>query len=274
MAVSTRHLKILMQAVALVIFVLQMISALQKYLDQPLMSSPGTKKLSPQMILLVAVCKTSQFDFANAKNMKHKDLGYFVKGELQDTNLISWSGPYGNMTFNETLNSLFNPGLEDIYFGKNIGIVENKFLLPHGVCKVFQGNPGKCIAIDLAERSDYTVTITDPAAAVHFRLADHMMTGDIIKVQTDLTTEVVVNYLIQLTETSIETGDGSCIEYPNKQYETFADCVNDELKDTISPVLGCMVPWISKIDMCFGLIQKLPKHDYILDKLFSIILSS
>ena len=35
-----------------------------------------------------------------------------------------------------------------------------------------------------------------------------------------------------------------------------------------------MVPWISKIEMCFGLILKLPKHDYLLEKLFSIILSS
>ena len=263
-----------MQAVALVIFVLQMIFVLQKYLDQPLMSSPGTKKLSTEMLVLVAVCKTSQFDLVNAKNLKYEYIANFVTGELQESSFISWTGPYGNMTFNETLDALFNPGLEDVYFDKNIEAIKNKFLLPHGVCKFFEGTPGKSIAIDIAERSDYTVTVTDPAAAVHFRLADHMMTGDIIKVQTDLTKQVIVNYLIQLTETSIETGDGSCIEYPNKHYKTFADCVDDELKDIISPVLGCMVPWISKSDMCYGLIQKLPKHDYILEKLFSIILSS
>ena len=90
------------------------------------------------------------------------------------------------------------------------------------------------------------------------------MTGDKIEIKTDFTSKVFVLYRIQLKETSIETGDGSCIEYPNEKHKSYADCVEDELEERILPVLGCMVPWISRKNQCAGLIPRLPIHlDYI-----------
>ena len=252
-----------------------MIFALEKYLDQPHLSLPGSKKLSEEMSILVSVCKTSQFDWAELIGLSYKNFGAFYKGQINDTNFLSWSGHYGNMTYNETLNTLLSSGVEHIHFDQNIEALEIKLLLPHGVCKLFRGNTGmKSMLIYIGERSDYTVTVTDPAAAVNFRLADHMMTGDIIMVKTDLASKVVVNYLIQLTETSIETGDGSCTDYPNEQYETYADCVEKELENKILPVLGCMVPWISRNKMCSGLIPKLQMHNDLTDMLYSFIISS
>ena len=259
MAVPTEHLKKFVQMVALVIFVVQMAVALQKYLDQPLMSSPGTKALSTvKKPLAITVCRTGQFNYKYAKELKYMSAEYFFGGNISNTSFFSWSGPDGDMTFDETVHSLYNSSLGHVVVEKEN--FTTKFLLPDGVCYIDEGLPGKWHMIEVEESFGYTVTVTDPAANTNFRVSDDLMTGDTILVKTDLTTKAVVCYRIQLKETSIETRDGSCIEYPNEEYASYADCVDDEAEKRILPLLGCMVPWISRKNQCAGLIPRLPIH--------------
>ena len=276
MAVSSEHMKKSVQMVALVIFVVQMALALQKYFEQPLMSSPSTKTLSTlQRPIAVTVCKTSPFDYAYSEELSYMspNQGNFFRGNISNSSFLSWSGPDGDMTFDETVSALYNSSLENVQFLKNENVT-TKFLLRNGVCKVFLGNPDPFVRINIEERLDYTVTVTDPAAAPQFRMSDHLMSGDTIQIKTDSTSKVIVVYRIQLKETSIETGDSSCIEYPNEEHASYADCVDDELEKRILPVLGCMVPWISRKNQCDGLIPRLPIYEDLMTLLSSIPFSS
>ena len=277
MAVPAEYMKKFVQMAALVIFIVQMAFALHKYLDQPLMTSLGSKTLSTlKTPIAVTVCKTSQFNYDYAKELHTLSTGNFFRGNIGNTNFLSWSGPDGYMTFDETVNSLYNSSLGDVIVNFEV-VKENvstKFLLPNGVCYIVEGNPGNWIKIQIEERSDYTVTITDPAANTNFRVSDHLMTGDTILVKTDFTTRIGVDYRIQLKERSIKTGDGSCIEYPNEKHNSYADCVDDELEKKIQPVLGCMVPWISRKNQCAGLIPRLPIHKDLIAFLGTIYVPS
>ena len=68
--------------------------------------------------------------------------------------------------------------------------------------------------------------------------------------------------MVQLKERRVLTGDGSCATYPGTTgHDSFADCVDEENRKKILPVLGCMVPWMSDRDQCNGLIERLPKHE-------------
>ena len=272
MVVPAIHLKNLVQGIALVLFVLQMTLALQKYLAQPLMSSPDTKTLSKlQKPLAVTVCKTSQLDYAHAKDLTYMGLKNVLMGKISNTRFVSWAGPNGNMTFDETFNYLYDSSSENVYFEVENETVTTKFLLLNGFCKVFEGNPGKRLVINLKDRFDLLVTITDPAAATHFRMADYLMHGDRIQVKQDSTSKVYVGFRVKLRETIIETEDGSCVEYPNQNYESYADCVDDELTKKILPMLGCMVPWLSGKNHCAGLIESLPIHEDLRELLNTII---
>ena len=272
MAVPTEHLKTLVQIVALAIFVVQMSFALQKYLDKPLMSSPGSKTLSAlQKPLYITVCKTSQFNYTHSEDISYRSSRSFFYGQIGLNNLhnksfLTWSGPDGNLTFDQTVSILHNSSLEHVvgWFQGGVENVTKKFLYPRGVCKVYEGNPGSKISLWLKERFDYIVTVTDPAAATNFRVSDHLMTGDKIAIPTEMSSRgllrpyVRTSYRIQLKEMSIETKDGSCIEYPNDNYESYADCVDDELQKKFLPVLECVAPWISRKNQCFGLIPTSP----------------
>ena len=65
------QIKFIIQVVAMVFFTVQMAFALQRYLDKPTMSSPGSKPLKFGRPVQVTVCRDNQFRFGAAH-----DLGY------------------------------------------------------------------------------------------------------------------------------------------------------------------------------------------------------
>ena len=77
------HLKTLIQWAAFVIFVVQMIFAVQKYQQKPTVSSLGTKHLSElNKAVLVVICKISQFDFDRASSIGYNTQIEFFSGRL------------------------------------------------------------------------------------------------------------------------------------------------------------------------------------------------
>ena len=105
--------------------------ALHKYLDQPLMSTPGTKTLSTlQRPIAITVCKTSQFNFDYSEELTYEYASRFYFGTPSNTSILSWSGPDGDMTFDETVSRLYNSSLEHVYFVRGNENVTAKLLLP------------------------------------------------------------------------------------------------------------------------------------------------
>ena len=121
------------------------------------------------------------------------------------------------------------------------------------------------------ELLEYFVFISDPAAESAFQTP--VPIGDTIKFEISSATKYV-EYNIQLKETSVETNDGACADYPHNNHKSYSDCVNAEVRNKILPTWGCMPPWMSSTDQCSGPIQRLPEQEALFEWLFEISMFS
>ena len=283
MAEQLKSIKSLVQAAALVFFVLQMVFAVQKYLDKPTMRSPATKPfVTYEKLMLISVCKASQFNYNN--DIGYNRMGDYVKGTPNDTTMLSWTGLQGNLTPNETLNFLFNSDKDNFTslngdINGNIkeieGNITTRFLLPLGLCKIFTGKFKSHLDISFKDdknMSEYFIFVSDPAAAPLFHLPYSLMTGDSMELETRK--GVHVNFNVQLKETSTETGDNTCVDYPSTKHTSYTHCVEEEMRENLFPTLGCMVPWISAKDQCNNPIKRLPAHENIVHWIQGILYGS
>ena len=77
------YLKTLIQVAAFVIFLLQMVFAVQKYTSKPTVTSLGTKSLKDlDTPVSVSVCKIYQFDYERAKSIGYKHNTHFISGQI------------------------------------------------------------------------------------------------------------------------------------------------------------------------------------------------
>ena len=217
------------------------------------MSSPGTKPLSSlDRPILIAVCKTNQFDYSLARTLGYPNSTNYLTGKTNNTSVLSWTGFKGNRTFQDTFDHLHRSGLDDIEFDVTDGNISKRFLIPHGLCKVYEGKAPKIyLQINLRSVKDlfiYHFYVSDPAMVNSFQLPYSLLTGEKIWFETmpNSTLKKYVEYNIQLKETTVRTKDGSCSNYPYHNHASYYNCVGDEMRENILPVLGCMVPWISK----------------------------
>ena len=214
---------------------------------------------------MIAVCKTSQFNYGRAKQLGYKFSVDFFTGMTTEADVISWSGLHNNITFNETFAHIFDDHLDSIYFDISNGTVYKKLLIPNGLCKVYEGEPKHVheIYFDTPEESFlYTLFVTDSAASTSFQLNQFLITGENVYFKTakSSSSHSFSIYNIKLKIMQDETGDGSCTDYPNTYYATYADCVDADIERKIMPVLGCMVPWLSESNQCTRAIKKEEKH--------------
>ena len=263
MVAVAKMLKKVVLVVALTFFLIQMIAALNKYFNPQVISSPGVKSLeSLDRPVLVSICKTSQFNYAKAQALAYNGATGFLTGTV-DSDDVSWSGPTGTQSFQDLLDTLYTSGTENVKFRLNDNDTVTKFLLPVGVCKILQVYPTSKQDVEIEAKDGlYTITVSDPAYSSNFQLSDHLMTGDKILSKQDSTegNKIYSDYRIQLTERIKNTKDGSCTEYPNENYQSFHDCVAQEMEGKVLPVLDCMIPWMSPNNQCTGPIRKRPAH--------------
>ena len=276
---GTKMIKRVLQIGAFIIFVLQMISALSKYSAAPTMVSGGRKVMSTlDLPILVTICKTSQFDYARSPLIGYRSSTPFLTGEHNNKTIISWKGP-GNMTYNETRNYLYHiSAVKDVY--AEYENVVTRFFVPYGICTVAEGTPSKLLSEErnrfsfyVKKGGNYVVYITDRASALHFQLQRPLTTGDKIHldIPDNFTMRKIASYNVELTERQVTIRDGSCTKYPDEAgHASYPDCVEDENRRRILPVLGCMVPWMSDEDQCKEAIQRMPKHDDIFKWIQSI----
>ena len=205
--------------------------------------------------------------------------------------MLSWIGLGENQTFAETFNMLFESSLENIEFAEGVTIsinknfyieavirnLTNRIFVPHGLCKVYELNrPLRYVRIILKDEHsgfEYFAFFSDAAAAIEFQMPYSLLTGD--RIRFDVTpVKKYVDYKIQLKEKSVETGDGSCVDYPTNYYESYAECVDAEVRRKILPALGCMVPWMSLKGQCSSQVPRVPSHEDLLQWLRTNVLTA
>ena len=269
-------LRTFVHAVAFAFLTLQMVFAVQKYMAKPTMTSPGTKTFSSlTKPLQITICKVGQFNYTVASGLAFSRIAEYLAGITTNQTVLSWTGLNETRTFEETLHLLHNS--TDITFNSSLpaplsGTISTKFILPHGLCRVFEGKPASkmIIKLDPKEMAPHMIFISDPILTTSFQLPYSLMPGD----QNEHKPPQYVNYNIKIKETTVFTDDGSCVDYPNNNHASYSDCLNAEMRAKILPSLGCMIPWISRRDGCTKHIQRLPKHQLLLNWIFDIIENS
>ena len=99
-----------------------------------------------------------------------------------------------------------------------------------------------------------------------------MLTGD--RISWDTNQNLFVTYKIKLKLTIDETNDDTCLNYPTPEHQSYAICINTEMRKMSMPVLGCMVPWMSSEDQCANPIPRTSEHDNLIKYLSTIIVDS
>ena len=74
-------------------------------------------------------------------------------------------------------------------------------------------------------------------------------TGADINVERD--TKETYQVKIEAVDNHKPSKDKACKDYTGD--ETYADCVDEQLKKTMLPKLGCMPPWLSHDNQCLGI---------------------
>ena len=98
--------------------------------------------------------------------------------------------------------------------------------------------------------------------------------GERIRIIVDPKKPKYYDFQVKLTETRKETNDGSCMNYPSPEHETYTACVDEELRAIVVPTLGCMIPWMSEQDKCTGHLTRLPEYQQMEKWLSNIIQDS
>ena len=178
------------------------------------------------------------------------------------------------MTFKETINYIFRSGTHGRNIFAKFHHTYTTFLIPFGVCTVSKGKPTELISGNkkgftfyIKREGNYIVFITDVASGLHYMIERPLTTGDkmIIDIPANMTMSYQEYYSVELTERQVNSGDGTCTNYPDETgHINYGACVEEENQRKILPVLGCMIPWLPGEDHCSGVLERLPKHEDVL----------
>ena len=189
---------------------------------------------------------------------------------------MSWTGLHGNMTFNQTLHYLYKHQMDDVEFKhwrpsqqKNNsqpddGLKENittRFTLANNFCKVLEivpGNNNYNIDTTLKGNVSFSIFLYDPVNSNNFLFPQ--LTGDKILHDNKEGLKLMV-FKITLKETEDKTGGDRCIEYPNKRYQSFSQCLQTDVVSKTRPVFGFTLPFFTTTDKARKPIQRQKKHE-------------
>ena len=273
MADFCKSLKILVHTAAFILLVGQMFLAVKKYCDKATMISPSSKTFeSLNKTLIFTICKTNQFN--KSILMDYNDESHYYPGMTADGSKLTWT--YNSLTINETQRKLFNTNImEEFNFTQAAPLkVTEKFLLPHGFCKVFEGKPMRHMVGVLNKvqaETEYIMFVSDSDVTNPFQMAFSLMSGDQLEMKNSPNRSRFYTYTIHLKETVVDPRHGNCVNYPNGNHVSYSACVEAEMRERIVPVLGCMFPWMSSQDACTGDLPRLAKHQPLIDWTINLI---
>lgn len=190
-------------------------------------------------------------------------MSHYFPGMTANGSKLTWT--QDSLTFNETQRKLFNTNImEEFNFTQAASLkVTEKFLLPHGFCKVFEGKPIRHmvgVLNTVQEETEYIMFISDSDVTNPFQMAFSLMSGDQLEMKNSPNQSRFYTYTIHLRETEVDPRHGNCVNYPNENHASYSTCVEAEMRERIVPVLGCMFPWMSSQDACTGDLPRLAKH--------------
>ena len=230
------------------IFLYQMKQSIGKYIEPPVMQTISMIKVNdlPQPPKFY-VC----LPFDQVNNIKAKEYGYTayyvpVHLGMLTNGSLSWSGQYGNSTFKEIIDDVYNFNYtslisEEIRNGTVTNVTRNiSFLFPSGFCNTlnFEGIP--------------SMGWIGSETAIRFSISDPMKVNNLRTEETPearVTLEGPEKFEWKRVEVKYELHDATirqgitCTDYL-RHGSSYGWCIKKALKTKLFDVYGCMPPWM------------------------------
>ena len=93
-------------------------------------------QVTPPTIL---VCPKDHYDWFASKHIGYPYRYTFFLGMVDEFNgNLSWGGENNSLTFEESLQALFKASFDTFSIDPDTIVLENKFIIPYGNCKMLQ----------------------------------------------------------------------------------------------------------------------------------------
>ena len=233
-----------MQVLAFMVFVFQMQQSVRKYFAGPIFLQKSTTTLDEIQPPVVYVCQKDQFKY----NVSH-EFGYFnflkfASGSLMDSSVITWKGKYGNFTYEELQDYIYDSNYSDL-------IVENHLEETNETDVTFVTSYGFCMKLLTLENNNFmglynvkrsSVLLVDPSTDNPFEII-HLDNGKINFGPTSDDQFDFYSYELVWTLHDSSIYDGiSCTNYDNLG-KSYGECVEDEMSKKMLSLYSCLPPW-------------------------------
>ena len=169
-------LRALVQLLALGLFVYQFQNSIRKYITRPITTQTSTKTFDEIQQPLIYLCQDGQFNFTEARNIGYQTLTLFTMGKLNDSNKYTWNGRYGNISYHEVQDRIYNFNYSNVKVLNSktgdssdleIADTEMVYFAPLGFClNIMPTN--KFTVIENTKKSE--LYLVDPAGANKLRM--------------------------------------------------------------------------------------------------------
>ena len=224
----------------LIIFLIQSKQSLDKYLEYPVVVQKSSTSINAVEIPDIQVCYKNFFDYDEAARFGYDFRTGLMAGiHSNSTTKPSWKGKYGNYTFQE---------IQDLVFERHF----SKVTVSEPSKLIYVFGKGFCLQIN-GFGNNFVVTTKEKELKVYLvhKSTENRLTPDV----EDPSTEVVIGatsnetFELKAVELFYKINDNtlfegtSCVDY-RKQKESFGDCNNKALAVHLHDIYGCYPPWM------------------------------
>ena len=271
----------LFQLCAFGLFVYQFQNSMRKYITGPIIQLTSTTTLDEIQKPLIYLCQEGQFDYTEARNIGYRSLTEFTMGKLVDSDNYTWNGRYGNISYHEIVELLFNADYSNtIAMESNTGDIldydyahEDLFyILPKGFCLNVTSTK-KVLSITITKKS--VVYLVDPYAANEISIYG----SKVAKIKfgpTDIGFYEGVLFDIEVEIHDLRIHDGkTCMDY-ERIGTSYDSCVQNEMNRFLLDWYDCLPPWFPQDnnDTCeAGKVMEIRDDNYTMHNQFAKFIS-
>ena len=241
------------RTVAFILFLSSLYFSFGRYInDTPIQSTEHKLLKNFESMPSILICAKDQFDAEAAEEEGYPTFNLFYNGIVgngSDDFEVSWVG-LKNRTYTELRNVLFRNYNEDLEFEEDVKATDY-FTFPQGHCKNVKLNItgyGKIdplrITIKNESTASFEVFITDQTKHLIFKIDETSISGD--KIDFDIEQDIKKSKFYEVKITEYNSYPTHCKEY--EHFYEYARCITDTDESEITPVLGCLPPWMARLE--------------------------
>ena len=244
-------LRALFQLLALGLFVYQFQNSIFKYVTGPITTQTSTTTLKEIQQPLIYLCQEGQFNYTEARKIGYSYLTDFTMGKIADSNNYTWNGRYGNISYHEIQDRIYNTDYNDVEL-LNSHTGELNDFKKADTKMVYFAQFGFCLNIESTKKftnvrntARSELYLVDPAGANKLSMYDSNAAKIIIgPTRVGYYDDMVFKIEVRIHDTRIHH-DQNCMDY-GRMGTSYDSCVLNEMEKYLLKWYKCLPPWFPK----------------------------